>query len=274
MAELLEAIKQYLATSSNREFLSILGSAALAIISLTTALLTYLSNRALRDEVEGTRNDLKKKEIEHVRLSATVEEQQKALDRYEEDLNTRAKRIAGQEENRRNLLQVLQQSDEDLWIRHVPYIKPFPDYDARVASRKLIVLTVANNKGGVGKSAVTLNMAAHFDAHPIAAGKKRLLIDMDYQGTLSYVLTSEIEVTERASRSQMLMTEGASELALFNARLGLNPILPNSELVPSFYELARHEDRLLMEWLLGEAEDDLRYRLANVLHRDNVASLV
>jgi cellulose biosynthesis protein BcsQ len=68
----------------------------------------------------------------------------------------------------------------------------------------------------------------------------------------------------------MLMTKGASQLALFNARLGLNPILPGSELVPSFYELARHEDRLLMEWLLGEADDDLRYRLANILHVDTM----
>ena len=56
---------------------------------------------------------------------------------------------------------------------------------------------VANNKGGVGKSTVTLNIAAHFDKQPIAASKKRLLIDMDYQGTMSYVLTSAIDVIER-----------------------------------------------------------------------------
>jgi cellulose biosynthesis protein BcsQ len=42
--------------------------------------------------------------------------------------------------------------------------------------------------------------------------------------------------------------------------------------VPSFYELARHEDRLLMEWLLGEADDDLRYRLASILHSDSMAN--
>jgi len=134
------------------------------------------------------------------------------------------------------------------------------------------VVTVANNKGGVGKSTVTLNIAADFDKDPLDAGKKRLLIDMDYQGTTSYVLTAAMDITERESRSQMLMVRGAGELALFNARMGLNPILPGSELVPSFYELARHEDHLLMEWLLGEADDDLRYRLASVLHRDTVSN--
>jgi len=252
--------------------MSIVGSAAVALVSGTTTLLTYLSNRALRDEVEGTRKDLKQREIELVRLNAIVDERQKALNRFEGELTERSARISKQEENRGKLLQILRQSDEDLWIRHLPYIKPFPDYDARIASRKPLVVIVANNKGGVGKSTVTLNIAAHFDKYPIIPGKKRLLIDMDYQGTMSYVLTTAIDIVDRESRSQMLMARGASELALFNARLGLNPILPGSELVPSFYELARHEDRLLMEWLLGETDDDLRYRLANILHRDTIAN--
>ena len=270
--EFLEATKLYLASSTNREFVSIIGAAALALISATTTLLTYLSNRALREEVESTREDLKQKEIELVRLNAIVEEREKALDRREGELTERSTRISKQEENRAKLLQVLQQSDEDLWLRHLPYIKPFPDYDARIAGRKPLVLIVANNKGGVGKSTVTLNIAAHFDKHPIVPGKKRLLIDMDYQGTMSYVLTSAIDVIERESRSQVLMTKGATELALFNALVRLNPAFPGSELVPSFYELARHEDRLLIEWLLGETDDDLRYRLANILHRDTIAN--
>ena len=85
------------------------------------------------------------------------------------------------------------------------------------------------------------------------------------------MLTKAVDVLERQSRAQMLFAEGASELNLFSARIGLNPALPGTELVPSFYELARHEDRLLMEWLLGEASDDLRYRLSRVLHADMVA---
>jgi len=95
---------------------------------------------------------------------------------------------------------------------------------------------------------------------------------MDYQGTSSYVLTAATDVVERDSRSQNLITNGASVLTLINARLNLNPIRPGTELVPSFYELARHEDRLLMEWLLNEVDDDLRYRLASVLHTDTVAN--
>jgi cellulose biosynthesis protein BcsQ len=269
--EFLEAARLYVGTSSNREFVSIIGSAALALITSTSAWLSYLSNRTLREEVEKTREELKGKEIELVRLNASVEERQKALSRFEGELTERSVRIAKQEDNRVKLLEVLKQSDEDLWIRHRPIIKP-PDHDARIGSRKLIVVTVANNKGGVGKSTLTLNIAADFDKHPLNVSKKRLLIDMDYQGTTSYVLTAALDMLERESRSQMLMVRGATELALFNARLGLNPVLPGSELIPSFYELARHEEGLLMEWLLGEADDDLRYRLASILHRDTVVN--
>jgi chromosome partitioning protein len=271
VGDILEAVKAYLATSSNREFVSIIGSAALALVTTTSAWLSYLSNRSLRKDVERTRELLRTQEIELVRLNASVEERQKALSRVDSELAERSNRIAIQEENRRKLVEVLKQSDEDLWIRYKPILKP-EDHDARVGSRKLIVLTIANNKGGVGKSTVTLNMAAHFDKHPLVPGKKHLLIDMDYQGTSSYVLTAATDVVERDSRSQNLITKGASVLTLISARLNLHPILPGTELVPSFYELARHEDRLLMEWLLNEVDDDLRYRLASVLHTDTVAN--
>jgi hypothetical protein len=99
----------------------------------------------------ATRQELKKKEIELVRLNASVEEEQKALARYERELDERSGRVKKQEENRLKLLEVLRQSDEDLWVRHRPIIKA-PDHDAKIGSRKLIVITVANNEGGVGKS--------------------------------------------------------------------------------------------------------------------------
>lgn len=268
--DFVQAAQLFLASASQREFISIIGSAALALVSLSTAVLTYMSNRVLTAQVIDTRDQLMTKEIEVVRVKAATEESQKALDRIRRELDEREANIRKQEQNRRVLLQILKQSDEDVWIRHEPLLKP-RDHDTRIARRRPIVMLVANNKGGVGKSAVTLNMAAFFDKNQLVQGKKRLLLDLDYQGTSSYVLTKAVDILERQSRAQMLMSEGASELDLFSARIGLNPVLPTTELVPSFYELARHEDRLLMEWLLGESGDDLRYRLSRVLHADIVA---
>jgi hypothetical protein len=197
--ELVAAARLYLVTASNREFVAVLGSGALALITTTASVMNYLSNRTLRDEVEATRNSLKTSEIELVRLRASVEEQRKALERWNAELSARAKLIAKQEENRRNLLEILKQSDEDVWIRHLPVIKP-AEHDVRIGRRKPIVVTIANNKGGVAKSTTTLNIAAHFDKHPLVVAKKRLIIDMDYQGTTSYVLTTAIDITERESR--------------------------------------------------------------------------
>jgi len=118
--DLLEAAKLYLSTSTNREFVSILGSAALALITTTSAWLSYRSNLTLREEVENTRADLKGKEIELVRLNASVEERQKALGRFESELAERSTRVRKQEENRIKLLEILKQSDEDVWSGTAP----------------------------------------------------------------------------------------------------------------------------------------------------------
>ena len=152
--DIVQAVQIYLGTASQREFVSILGSAALALISMTTAILTYLNNRVLTAQVTVTRDELMKKEIEVVRLNAVTEERHKTLKRTEHDLDQRELKILQQEQNRSKLLQILKQSDEDVWIRHEPLVKPH-DHDTRIARRRPIVILVANNKGGVGKSAVS-----------------------------------------------------------------------------------------------------------------------
>ena len=75
--DIVQAVQIYLGTASQREFVSILGSAALALISMTTAILTYLNNRVLTAQVTVTRDELMKKEIEVVRLNAVTEERHK-----------------------------------------------------------------------------------------------------------------------------------------------------------------------------------------------------
>lgn len=48
------------------------------------------------------------------------------------------------------------------------------------------IIMVANLKGGVGKTTLTANLAAFFSER----GKRVLLIDCDYQGSLSNMLLS------------------------------------------------------------------------------------
>jgi cellulose biosynthesis protein BcsQ len=74
----------------------------------------------------------------------------------------------------------------------------------------------------------------------------------------------------RTSNVNALLERGAGLGSLYAATRGLGERLPRSELASAFYELALLEDRLMVEWLLQEGGDDVRYRLANVLLQDGI----
>jgi cellulose biosynthesis protein BcsQ len=141
---------------------------------------------------------------------------------------------------------------------------PFPDFDSRIGRRKPIILTVANNKGGVGKTTVVGNLLAYFDKK----GKSVLAIDMDYQGSLSTMLQGEQDAALQTGTSNVnaLLQRGADVTSLFTVARGLGKNLTRSSFVSAFYDLALFEDRMMVEWLLQENDgEDVRYRLANVL---------
>jgi chromosome partitioning protein len=121
----------------------------------------------------------------------------------------------------------------------------------------------------VGKTTLTGNLLAYFDRK---LQKRVLAIDLDYQGSLTTMLRSEQAgaVQGRQSFVNALLESGASPHRLLTATRPLGKRLLRSELVPAFYELALLEDRLLVEWLVQEAADDVRYRLARILLDDEI----
>lgn len=74
----------------------------------------------------------------------------------------------------------------------------------------------------------------------------------------------------RKSSVNALLEKDAGLGSLYTATRRLGTRLPRSELASSFYELALLEDRLMVEWLLQEGGDDVRFRLANVLLQDGI----
>ncbi len=221
--------------------------------------------------IEGRENALREREVAIRELSereAENRERQRRVEELERIVEGRAIDVEARRGKLDRLLTRLRGTETGIWTTHKK-MPPFEDFNLRVARRQPIIITIANHKGGVGKTTLTGNLLAYFDKK---LRKRVLAIDLDYQGSLTTMLRSEqaAAVQGRQSFVNALLGPGASSNGLLTATRPLGERLLRSELVPAFYELALLEDRLLVEWLLQEAADDVRYRLASVLLDDEI----
>jgi hypothetical protein len=195
-------------------------------------------------------HQLKQKENDITNLIAAVEGRKVDVDKEKSELD--------------KLLSTLHATDTGIWTTHDKKL-PFIDFDSRISRRRPIIITVANLKGGVGKTTLVGNLLAYFDQKL----KKRVLaIDLDYQGSLSTMLaTYQVGLGQtRKSHVDVLLSAG-DPLRFWGVQRQLGASLRHSYLCSAFYELARTEDALMIEWLIQKCEDDARYRLASVFKR-------
>lgn len=157
---------------------------------------------------------------------------------------------------------------------------PFPEYRAwKYDPEGAKIVTVGLFKGGVGKSHVAANFAAYAsERHE----KRVLLIDLDYQGSLSALLLTAAGVEPVGSYVDALFEETA-DIATLNrrsiqlARHGSDTVLNRRHglartwLVPADYTLAEVESQLLVDRVFNDKSLlDERYRLAHLLLHPNV----
>jgi cellulose biosynthesis protein BcsQ len=153
-----------------------------------------------------------------------------------------------------------------LWL-HEP-IRPQAGYRDRFRTCRPIIV-IANLKGGVGKTTLAANLLAHY---AIRKNERVLGIDLDFQGSLT------ANALSKANRDSLLVLEsdhGLSKAARLIDDRDASWLLyapdevdqvSKGKLISTYYSLAAVENRIMIEWLLGQRPDDVRYHLANVLH--------
>ncbi len=165
----------------------------------------------------------------------------------------------------------LQSSDVRLWERDIP--STIPPFVAR-SFRQVPIVSLVNLKGGVGKTTLTANLGAAL----AATGRRVLLIDLDYQNSLStrclshpdfetafshHRLVEEVlrdDVGHRANR----LLQCLSDVVEAQGPLSLLACSESFETI---------ENASMMRWWTGGVADDVRFRLRQALHDPQVTGL-
>ncbi len=133
-------------------------------------------------------------------------------------------------------------------------------------------VTVLNLKGGVGKTTLAMNYGAFLAREK---KKKVLFVDMDYQGSLTntfrraWVAATQRDVPAhgfaRGAPGFWLYSGTSSEQLVADA-FDIHSVVPGSYLLEADYPLFDIENRTYLQWALRSATDDVRLRLARLIH--------
>lgn len=153
--------------------------------------------------------------------------------------------------------------------------KPFEEYRGwKYDPQGAKIVTMGLFKGGVGKTHLTANFAAYVSEK---RQKPVLLIDLDYQGSLSTVLLTAADIEPAGSQVDRFFDENADLVTLASNRTHLAHSgggvalnhgrgLAKCWLAASDYSLSEVESKLLVSRVLdGNFKIDERYRLAHLL---------
>jgi cellulose biosynthesis protein BcsQ len=183
-----------------------------------------------------------KKIIEH--LQAIIEELKRKIE-------TLQKRV--------DSIDALVLSRDDFWVR-----TPAAPFDMVAhcgeISCSIPIISVVNFKGGVGKTTICANLAGYF----AKAGKRVLLIDFDYQGSLSDTVLPHARVGDFSATSQRLIEGQERPDQLRPVAEKLTVLSSNLWIYPAFYGFSRSEIQVMFRWLTAK-DLEIRYNLHRYL---------
>ncbi|MEL7540435.1 MAG: ParA family protein [Pseudomonadota bacterium] len=127
------------------------------------------------------------------------------------------------------------------------------------------VVTTAAMKGGVGKTTITANLAAYFDNQ----GKRVLMIDFDYQGSLSQMALAAANKSKKGTSVDDLISGDRSMIGILDDAESLKPALQRSKILTCYYEFSNTETEEMIAWIVdtkqGQNPRDIRFRLETLL---------
>lgn len=156
--------------------------------------------------------------------------------------------------------------DNDLWLRE-PIAKP-AGYDVSL-QRSIPIILIANLKGGVGKTTIAANLATYFQTEH---DERVLAIDLDYQGSLSSMLLPAPNNREERSAQAIkdLIQGSANGHSTLANSLQIRNSTNDSRIIDCDDPFANFETGLVLKWLVGDIDADIRYSLARVLHSPEI----
>ena len=197
----------------------------------------------------------------------------KECDKLKARLIERETILKGERKGRRDAIKLVDkysaQLDEVMNSDGKIWLKPTrnPTRFLPLHTRRAAIISVANLKGGVGKTTITANLGAALAAR----GLRVLLIDLDHQSSLTTACSTEQEITDLKRSGRVIddLFHDGGDLARLNqcvTRLATPTGSGQLYLAPVREEFADLEIRLMTQWHASVKPDDVRLRLRQALH--------